>query len=803
MIVLKWRQRLSERWRDAIWLVTGLLLAGALMCAANWEGGRQERERLDAFRGRLADLARISESIIDGQLNEFDDALLVLRAAYVTAPQRFAENVRLLRHGPLADRELLVVLVDRDGYLAYTDAPNVKPRLYLGDRKYFRYFADGGKDHLYIDEPSFGRVTRRYTLPLARPVYDREGIFRGVIAISVKQQFLVDFGPRLQLSGDITISVINHGGAVVSRSRDLDKVQGTKLLPELLAPMLKEKEGTFLSRATSDGAERVIAYRHIHAEKTPLIVYVEASPGELLRETSLLRNVLIWGAAFTSLVIMILIAVYLQGRKISLQYIETLSRNRAQEYEILTGTALDGFWIADGSGRLLDSNETFCKMLGYTKDELLSLSVTDIEVAASPNQLFDRLRSVKEAGIGRFQSSYRRKDGMLFDVEISAQYVKEPDGRYFIFVRDVTERKMAEDMLRESEERLQLATQATTIGIWDWEVPQNVLTWDDSMYTLYGIRKEDFSGAYDAWTRTLHPDDRHYAETEIQAALRGERQYEPEFRVIRPDGAVRYIKAASRTFFDPHGKPLRMIGTNIDITERKRFEKELQDKNSELERFAYTVSHDLKSPLITIQSYAGMIRQDVETGNYARAQDDLKRIEGAAAKMTALLGDLLELSRVGRVMSPPLPVDMNHLVKETLMQLAGSVQLSRIEVVVQPDLPTVYCDQKRIAEVLQNLIENAIKYMGEQTAPKIEIGTRYDGKECVFVVSDNGQGIEPRFHKNIFGLFNKLDPGSEGTGVGLALVKRIIEVHGGRVWVESEGLGKGSRFCFTVPGRMT
>ena len=125
---------------------------------------------------------------------------------------------------------------------------------------------------------------------------------------------------------------------------------------------------------------------------------------------------------------------------------------------------------------------------------------------------------------------------------------------------------------------------------------------------------------------------------------------------------------------------------------------------------------------------------------------------------------------------------------------------SQVEVVVQLDLPAVLGDHKRIAEVMQNLIENAIKYRGAQAALHIEIGTRQEGKECVFFVSDNGKGIDPALHERIFGLFNKLDANSEGTGVGLALVKRIVEVHGGRVWVESEGEGTGSRFCFTVPG---
>lgn len=246
----------------------------------------------------------------------------------------------------------------------------------------------------------------------------------------------------------------------------------------------------------------------------------------------------------------------------------------------------------------------------------------------------------------------------------------------------------------------------------------------------------------------------------------------------------------------------RNILVKVQRDELAKQKQELENKNRELENFTYTVSHDLKSPLITIQSYAGMIRQDIEAGRLENATGDLTRIEGAAAKMTELLDDLLELSRIGRLMNPALPIDMNRLVNEALKQLAGPIQHRQTEVVVQPELPVAWGDIIRIAEVMQNLLENAIKYMGDQTAPQIEIGVRGEGRENIFFVRDNGLGIDPLYHEKVFGLFNKLDPTSVGTGVGLALVKRIIEVHGGRVWVESEGTGRGACFCFTLPSAM-
>ena len=235
-----------------------------------------------------------------------------------------------------------------------------------------------------------------------------------------------------------------------------------------------------------------------------------------------------------------------------------------------------------------------------------------------------------------------------------------------------------------------------------------------------------------------------------------------------------------------------------DITVRKHADDEIRQKNTELERFTYTVSHDLKSPLITIRSFSGSIRRDLASGRHDRLEMDLKRIEDAAMKMAALLDDLLELSRVGRIVNKAELVAMKELIDEVLMNLTGPLRANHVNVAVQPDLPSVLCDRQRLVEVLQNLLENAVKYRGDQPDPQILFGMRKEYDKTIFFVQDNGSGIDEKYHQNIFGLFNKLDAKSDGTGIGLALVKRIVEVHGGEVWVESEGCGKGSTFCFTL-----
>ena len=227
---------------------------------------------------------------------------------------------------------------------------------------------------------------------------------------------------------------------------------------------------------------------------------------------------------------------------------------------------------------------------------------------------------------------------------------------------------------------------------------------------------------------------------------------------------------------------------------------ELETKNAELERFTYTASHDLKSPLVTITGFLGYLENDALKGDIEKVKTDISRISNAARKMENLLNDLLELSRVGRLLNPFENMSFEDIVREALEQVRGRMEAGQVRVEIQKDLPVVYGDRERVIEVLQNLLENAAKYTNGSPAPRVVIGTQgVNGRKYpILFVRDNGIGIDPQYHEKVFGLFNKLNPQIEGTGIGLALVKRIIETHGGRIWIESSP-GSGTTFLFTLP----
>jgi PAS domain S-box-containing protein len=372
-------------------------------------------------------------------------------------------------------------------------------------------------------------------------------------------------------------------------------------------------------------------------------------------------------------------------------------------------------------------------------------------------------------------------------------------------VVDITERKHSEEALRRAEEKYRSIVENSAHGIFQSTPAGVYLSINSAMARIYGYDSpEQFMNSISEISGQVYVEreerDRFVQALEDEGQVLGF-----ESRKRRRDGSIIWVSSNAHAVKDESGNILYFEGSVEDITQRKESEaererllSELASKNAELERFVYTVSHDLKSPLVTIVGFLGYLENDFQTGNIEALQKDMERIYRAAFKMQDLLKDLLDLSRIGRMMNPSEVIPFHALVQEGIELTEGRLHERGVQVHVQPNLPSVYGDGKRLLELMQNLIDNAAKYMGNQPEPRIDIGCEgVEDDKPIFFVRDNGIGIAPEHHEKIFGLFNKLDPNVEGTGVGLALVKRIVEYHGGRIWVES-GEGKGSTLFFTL-----
>ncbi len=235
--------------------------------------------------------------------------------------------------------------------------------------------------------------------------------------------------------------------------------------------------------------------------------------------------------------------------------------------------------------------------------------------------------------------------------------------------------------------------------------------------------------------------------------------------------------------------------------ERKALIKDLERKNTEMERFTYTVSHDLRSPLITIKGFSGVLNEDIEKEKYESLLSYSKRIARAADKMKELLDSLLELSRIGRIVNPTERIDLNELINDVLESLSGLIEKKGINITIENRLPEVFADRARMTEVFQNILENAVKFMNGKETPRITIRSYKKGNMIFFEIEDNGRGIDKRYQDRIFGLFEQLDAEAEGNGVGLSLVKRIIDYHGGSVEIQSPGKGLGTTVVFSLPAK--
>lgn len=364
-----------------------------------------------------------------------------------------------------------------------------------------------------------------------------------------------------------------------------------------------------------------------------------------------------------------------------------------------------------------------------------------------------------------------------------------------------------EQSLIEFEQRLELALDGGSIGIWDLCIPTGAVLYDTHWARMLGYDVHELAPHIRTWQTLLHPEDRPHALNVWEGHVQGQTPiYEAEFRLLAKDGEYRWILSRGKVVErDATGSALRAIGMHMDITKRKHTEdalavrsKALMRSNAELEQFVYVASHDLKEPLRMVSNFCGLLQRRYKGQLDSTADEYIDYAVEGAARMHALLEDLVKFSRVGTRGNPFKPHDCQAILATACSNLKIAIDESG-SIIEHDPLPTVTGDGLQLVQVFQNLIGNAIKYRSP-AHPEIRVGAIRQDQGWVISIRDNGIGFDQAFSERIFVIFQRLHSRLEypGTGMGLAICKKIVERHGGKIWCESK-LGHGSTFFFSIP----
>jgi PAS domain S-box-containing protein len=484
-------------------------------------------------------------------------------------------------------------------------------------------------------------------------------------------------------------------------------------------------------------------------------------------------------------------------------------RQSEEKYRLLFENSPQPMWVYDNATlRFLAVNGAAVQEYGYSRDEFLAMSIKDIR---PPEDIEALVRATAQPAVRLVSGPWRhrKKTGQVVDVEVSSHQVPfiAKDAR-LVIVTDVTERIKSLAALRESRALLEQAQAVAHLGSWFSEPGSTGrVIWSRETCRIYGMpdNQDNFSiSADDFFARVYHADREAVQEAALKA-FDGMAPFSIDHRITRPDGTIRWIHEQAEIERNPSGEPVRMLGVVQDITDRKLVEyemaqraQELARSNAELERFAYVASHDLQEPLRMVTSFTQLLAQRYKGRLDADADEFIGYAVEGATRMQRLIEDLLAYSRVGSAQRRPGRIKADAALNRAVANLRAAIQDSEAQVTAEP-LPEVTADEAQLSMVFQNLVGNAIKFRSGP-GPKIQVRSERQPGFWQFAVQDNGIGIDEKHRERIFTMFQRLHPRSvyPGNGIGLAICKRIVEGHGGRIWVESAP-GQGSTFYFTLP----
>jgi PAS domain S-box-containing protein len=500
-----------------------------------------------------------------------------------------------------------------------------------------------------------------------------------------------------------------------------------------------------------------------------------------------------------------------------------------QEYAEVLANSNDAIIATDNEGIIRVFNLGAEKLLECPVDQALGLSFSRFCPKERLEEIGHITRQVYQTGLVRnYETERITARGNLVPVEVTLNLRTDSQGQPIGMtgiLRDMRDKKQTEKRMHLYREQLELAMDAGENGIWDWDLDSDDIYFSPRYYTMLGYEPGELPMVKETWTGLIHPEDRERIVPLVDDYVKKAQPYALEFRMQCKDGNWKWISGRGKTFEkDAYGQPHRAVGVHIDITAIKRVQEELDRvntelsiKNKELEQILYTTSHDLRSPLVNVQGFnkelqasLNDLKEILKSEGVSESvrkkcafiiEEDIPEsmhyILSSTSKMDGLLSGLLVLSRLGRQKMTFKDLDLNALLQEVINTFEYEIQEKNVTLDVS-DLPDCYGDELQINQVFSNLVNNALKYLHPNRQGLIRISGQNTGQWVSYVVQDNGLGIPGAQQGKIFELFYKLDPKTEGMGLGLSIVKQILDRHGGRIEVRSEE-EKGTAFVVSLP----
>lgn len=487
-----------------------------------------------------------------------------------------------------------------------------------------------------------------------------------------------------------------------------------------------------------------------------------------------------------------------------------------ERYKVLFNNHPYPMFIYDiETNRIIEVNDAAVSAYGFLREEFLNMKMTDFLEDGEVNRFKLYYKDKEKHYIPHKEVwLHKRKNEEIFYAEVSSNFIQfQGIKAKLVLAIDRTEQINSEKERTKANEKYRFLTQATFDAIWDVDLKTTEVKWSEGVKKMFQMEDLSLMNNMAGWLKNIHDEDRERVEKKLNAHFaKAEPHWEDEYRFKTGYNSYKYISARGYTIYDENHEAVRMIGAMQDLTERKAYEnmleqlnfnlekraKELSESNSELERFAYVTSHDLQEPLRMVTSFLQLLEKRYKDKLDQKAHEYISYAIDGAERMKRLILDLLEYSRVNSSVIEKEDINVNEIIAD-LKLMYKNLLLETNGTINSENLPLIKGNKTQILQLFQNLISNAFKYRS-QKPPIIDISFKDNSSYYTFTVKDNGIGIDPKFFHKIFIIFQRLHKREQysGTGIGLAICKKIVEKHGGKIWVASEP-GHGSTFYFTVP----